>query len=209
MKRILAFAVLVFAIAFGSVATVNAQSKELKKDVKKRVKQLNKEGWTLSGSTQTLDYALLKYRTYLEEDQDNRIEIVGVSVGKNPKIGRDNAVAAGISNYAARAKAQVVGKMKSLMSANASNEAIEEVDRFGAAYENGVNTKLSGLVKQHFVLVRTLENGTKEFNVFMSLDESKAKAAREQAAQEAKQKAELKSLSEEVEEFIGEPVPEN
>ncbi len=206
MKRIIAFAVLVFAIVFGGVATVNAQSKELKKDVKKRVKQLKKEGWTLSGSTQTLDYALLKYRTYLEEDTENRVEIVGIALGKNPKVGRDNAVISGISNYAARAKAQVVGKLKSLASSNASDEDVQEIDRFGAAYETGVNAKLSGLVKQHFVLVRTLDNGSKEFNVFMSLDEKKAKEAREKAALEAKQKAELKDLSSQVEEFIGEPV---
>lgn len=51
-----------------------------------------------------------------------------------------------------------------------------------------------------------MENGSKEFNVFMSIDESKAKKAREEAALEAKKKSALGDLSQQVEEFIGEPV---
>ena len=47
MKRSFAFFALVCAILFGCVATAGAQSKALKKDVKKRVKELKKEGWNL------------------------------------------------------------------------------------------------------------------------------------------------------------------
>ena len=47
----------------------------------------------------------------------------------------------------------------------------------------------------------------KEFQVYMTLDETAAKKAREEAAREAKKKAALDDLSEQVEEFIGEPVP--
>ena len=45
MKRSFAFFALVCAILFGCTATAGAQSKALKKDVKKRVKELTKEGW--------------------------------------------------------------------------------------------------------------------------------------------------------------------
>lgn len=81
-----------------------------------------------------------------------------------------------------------------------------EIDKFGAAYESGVNTKISGLVKVHFMLVRE-KGGVKEFQVYMTLDETAAKKAREEAAREAKKKAALDDLSNQVEEFIGEPVP--
>lgn len=199
------YVMLVFAVLFGAVASVGAQSKELKKDVKKRVKELKKEGWKMQASTSTLDYAMLKYRTYMEEDEENRIALTGIAIGKNVKIGREAAIMNGISSYAGRAKAQVVGKMKSLMSSDASSTE-DEIDKFGAAYESGVNARIGGLVKQHFVLVRDLENGNKEFNVFMSIDEAKAKKAREEAALEAKKKAALGDLSQQVEEFIGEPV---
>lgn len=206
MKRRFMYLMLVLAVLFGGVASVSAQSKALEKDVKKRVKELKKEGWKLQASTTTLDYAMLKYRTYLEEDEENRIPLTGIAEGKNLKIGRENAIMNGITSYAGRAKAQVVGKMKSLMSSDAAAASEEEIDKFGAAYEAGVNTKISGLVKQHFVLIRDMDNGKKEFNVFMSIDETQAKKAREEAALEAKKKTALGDLSEQVKDFIGEPV---
>ena len=105
MKRSFAFFALVCAILFGCVATAGAQSKALKKDVKKRVKELKKEGWKPLASSSTLEYAFSKYRTYLEEDSENRIELVGIAIGKNVKIGRENAIMNGITSYASRAKA--------------------------------------------------------------------------------------------------------
>lgn len=208
MKKSFMYLMLVFAVLLGGVATVSAQSKALTKDVKKRVKELKKEGWTLQASASTMDYAMLKYRTYMEEDEENRIAITGLATAKNIKIGRESAIMNGITSYAGRAKAQVIGKMKSVLSGDESSGSSQEIDKFGAAYEAGVNAKLGGLVKQHFVLVRERNDGTKEFNVFMSLDEAKAKKAREEAAVEAAKKAALGTLSEQVKEFIGEPVPE-
>ena len=208
MKRSFAFFALVCAILFGCVATVDAQSKPLKKDVKKRVKELKKEGWKPLASSSTLEYAFSKYRTYLEEDPENRIEMVGIAIGKNVKIGRENAIMNGITSYASRAKAQVVGKMKSLLSSSATDAPEEEIDKFGAAYQAAVNTKIAGLVKQHLVLVKENKDGSKEFNVYMSIDEAQAKKAREAAALEAKKNAALGDLSQKVEEFIGEPVEE-
>ena len=205
MKKSFMYLMLVFAVLFGAVASVSAQSKALEKDVKKRVKELKKEGWKMQASTSTLDYALLKYRMYMEEDEENRIALTGIATGKNVKIGRENAIMSAITNYAVRAKAQVVAKMKGIMSSDASLTG-EEIDKFGAAYESAVNAKIGGLVKQHFVLVKENKDGTKEFNVFLSLDESAAKKAREEAALEAKRQAALSDLSEQVEEFIGEPV---
>lgn len=208
MKRSFAFFALVCAILFGCVATVDAQSKALKKDVKKRVKELKKEGWKPLASSSTLEYAFSKYRTYLEEDPENRIEMVGIAIGKNVKIGRENAIMNGITSYASRAKAQVVGKMKSLLSSSATDAPEEEIDKFGAAYQAAVNTKIAGLVKQHLVLVKENKDGSKEFNVYMSIDEAQAKKVREAAALEAKKNAALGDLSQKVEEFIGEPVEE-
>lgn len=197
---------LIVAMLFGTSALVSAQTKELKKDIKRTVKEWKKEGWTMLASSTTMEYALTKYRTYLEADEDNRIEITGVAMSSNPKIGRESAVMNGITNYASRAKAQVVGKMKSVMSSDQSTLSEDEIDKFGAAYEVGVNTKLSGMVKIHFVTVRE-KNGKKEFQAFMSIDETVARKAREAAAREAKQKAALDNLSEQVTDFIGQPVP--
>lgn len=212
MKKLIVIITALLLCIAGNAETASAQQltkqqeKALQKDVKKRVKELKKAGWEPLASTQTLDYALLKYRTYIESDEENRIPITGIAIGRNNKIGRENAIHSGVTSYAGRAKAQVVGKMKSVLSSDANNSSQEEIDRFGAAYESGVNTRISGLVKEHFVLVRTAKDGSKEYNVFMSIDENAARKAREEAARSAKEKTSLGDLSEMVDEFIGEPV---
>lgn len=208
MKQRIFNLLLLAAMILGGSAMAMAQSKALQKDIKNRVKEWKKEGWTMLASPSTMSYSLTKYRMYLEEDEENRIGITGIAVGQNPKIGRDNATMNAISNYASRAKANVVGKMKSLNSDIENGASSEEIDKFAAAYEMAVNTKIAGLVKEHFTIVRE-KNGKKEFQVFLSIDETKAKKAREAAAREAKQRANVENLSKEVEDFIGEPVKED
>lgn len=205
MKQRIFNVLLAIALIFCGSSVAFAQSKLLKKDIKKTCKEWKKAGWSLLATASTMEYALTKYRTYVEADEENHIVLTGIAVGKNPKIGRENAMMNGITSYASRAKAQVVGKMKSIMSSDAEGMSEEEIDKFGAAYEMGVNTKIAGLIKQHFVLVRE-KGGSKEFQVYMTIDETAAKKAREAAAKEAKKKAALNDLSTQVEEFIGEPV---
>lgn len=183
-----------------------SQQKAVEKDVKKTVKDLTKKGWEPLAATSTLEYSLTKYRTYIEANEDDVIPITGIAVGKNNKIGRNNATFAGISNYASRAAAQVTGKLKSVASSDNNNISAEEIDKFGEAYEAAVNAKISSLVKEHFAIVRSLPDGTKEYNVFMSVDVAKAKQAREEAQRLAKEQTQLDTISEMAKEFIGEPV---
>ena len=206
MKRSLfSYVVVAMALLFGCVASAGAQTKEAKKDAKKRVKELKKEGWKLMTSTYSMEYVILEYNSYMAEDPENRIALTGIAIGQNPKVGRDNATMNAVTNYAGRAASQVVGKMKSIAQSTAS-EVSDEIDKFGEAYEIGVNTKITGIVKQHFILYRDLGDGTYEYNVYLSIDESQARQLREEAAQQAAEQAKLKSLSQEVEDFIGQPV---
>lgn len=211
MKKIIAIFATFMMLISGGMGTIEAQqlTKSQEKAIQKDAKKLKKAGWEPLASSQTMEYALIKYRTYIETDEENRIPITGIALGQNNKIGRDNATHAGIANYAARAKAQIVGKLKSVASSDANKTSQEEIDRFGEAYESAVNTSIGSLAKEHFTLVRIpkkKEGDTKEYNVFMSIDETAARKAREEAAREAQQQASLGSLSEMVEEFIGEPV---
>ena len=168
MKRSFAFFALVCAILFGCAATAGAQSKALKKDVKKRVKELTKEGWKPLASSSTLEYAFSKYRTYLEEDPENRIELVGIAIGKNVKIGRENAIMNGITSYASRAKAQVVGKMKGLMSSEASSTPEEEIDKLNETLQEE-NIDPVNNVKQVTISL-TLKAGTSEVKSYNNID---------------------------------------
>ena len=215
MKKIIAIFATFMMLISGGMGTIEAQQltksqeKAIQKDAKKRAKELKKAGWEPLASSQTMEYALIKYRTYIETDEENRIPITGIALGQNNKIGRDNATHAGIANYAARAKAQIVGKLKSVASSDANKTSQEEIDRFGEAYESAVNTSIGSLATEHFTLVRIpkkKEGDTKEYNVFMPIDETAARKDREEAAREAQPHASLGSLSEMVEEFIGEPV---
>ena len=186
-------------------ALTTKEQKELRKQVKNRAKELKKEGWEMVAGIRTLEDALYDYRVYLAEDTENRSELTGVAIGHNPKIGRDNARANALNSYASKAKAQVVGKLKSIAESESALDAEKEIDKFGEAYEQAVNAQISGCIKEHFTLVRT--NGTsKEFNIFMSVDEQKAKKAREEAAKAAQQQTQLGNLFKEVTEFIGESV---
>ena len=75
MKQRFLDLLLILAVLFGASAAVNAQSKELEKNVKKTVKEWKKAGWSMLASSTTMEYALLKYRTYIEADEDNHDEI--------------------------------------------------------------------------------------------------------------------------------------
>ncbi len=215
MKKIIAIFATFMMLISGGMGTIEAQQltksqeKAIQKDAKKRAKELKKAGWEPLASTQTMEYALIKYRTYIESDEENRIPITGIALGQNNKIGRDNATHAGIANYAARAKAQIVGKLKSVASSDANKTSQEENDRVGGADVSSDTASISALAKEHFTLVRIpkkKEGNVKEYNVFLSIDETAARKAREEAAREAQQQASLGSLSEMVQEFIGEPV---
>jgi len=96
MKQRIFNVLLAIALVFCGTSVAFAQSKALAKDVKKTCKEWKKAGWSLYATASTMEYALTKYRTYVEADPDNHLVITGLAVGKNPKIGRDNAMMNGI-----------------------------------------------------------------------------------------------------------------
>lgn len=203
-KFIVMLLVAVFTLG---TSTATAQTKALLKDVKKTVKQKTKQGWEMLNASSTMEYAFTKYRTYMEEDEDNRIALDGIAIGKNPKIGRDNAVNNAITNYAVRVAANVVGKVKSI--ASSSNDGagnVDEIDKFGQAFQSSVNTKIGGLVKSHFVLRKQNPDGTYEYNAFLSIDRKAAADAAREAAKTALENFKLQSLSDQVNDFIGDAV---
>lgn len=205
MKHLL-LNILLALTAFACFPTLNmAQSKALEKEVKKTCKKWRKEGWTMIDMRSTMEYALMKYRMYVDEDEDNRIAITGIAIGRNTKIGRDHAILNGLSNYATRAKAQIVGNMKSIMATDGAGDGSEEIDKFAAAYESSFNARIASLVKEHFALTRD-KDGKKEFIVYMTIDEAAANKARHAAAEEAKNKANLGNLAEHLDEITNKPV---
>lgn len=204
MKNLLRILCIVCLTILGINQVTFAQSKALIKDSKKEAKQLQKDGWKMLTGSGTLEYANLKFRTLCEEN-DEIIALFGLAEGSNVKIGTQNATFAALTDYASKASSQVIGKMKGLSMANNSESQIDETDKFGAAYEIAVKKRIQGLVKTHFVLVQSA-NGRKMFRAYLSIDESKARKAREKAAEDARVSAGMKQLTDDVKEFIGESV---
>lgn len=87
-------------IAAQTATLSKSQTKAVEKDSKKRCKELKKAGWEPLASTSTMEYAMIKYRTYIESDEENRIPITGIAIGRSNKIGRENAIHSGIASYA-------------------------------------------------------------------------------------------------------------
>ena len=201
MKKYLIL-LLAAAMSFG---TVSAQSaKEIKKNSKKVAKQKQKEGWEAVNNTLTLDLLYNKYNTTLLEDEENRIAIIGNAMGtSNVKVGKMNAVNAGITEYTTRVAANVTGKLKTIVSSDATSGVdVQEIDKFCAAFESKVKQKLNGLVKTTFT-IRKKDANNYRYEVYMWID--RTAAAREAAiiAKETMDAYKMQSLSDQVEDFIG------
>lgn len=84
MKRSFAFFALVCAILFGCAATAGAQSKALKR-MSRKGERVDQRGMEAIGKFFYAGVCFSKYRTYLEEDPENRIELIGIAIGKNVK----------------------------------------------------------------------------------------------------------------------------
>lgn len=181
--------------------------KKIEKEAKNKAKEFKKNKWELVASSSTMETELAKYFTYLEEDPENREEIVGIAEGQSPNIARDKARMNALTSYASRAAADVVGKMKSMGSIDGLSGESEEVDRFGQAYEIAVNRHMPEAIREWFMIRQPLANGKGyTYNLFITMDEKAARKARKEAADEARRKANFQDLSTQVDEFIGQPV---
>lgn len=183
---------LVFALAM-IIATPSSYAqqltdKEIKKEVKKKSKQLKKEGWTIYSSPYTLETALTAY--YQELQKDGAQHMVGVAssfVSKN--VGKQAALNSAINEYARQAQSFVRGRVVSDMFNNATDAVPEEFDKFYAAYESMVVKEIKGELKPSFSLIRSkgMRDGKEVFEMqtYFVLNENEASKARIRAMENA------------------------
>ena len=128
MKKILILLIAMLAM----VPTVsNAQSKALnkalKKEYKAKMKELNKEGWKLFGSTRTLEVALLSHYDKLNNLGENGTEIMGyatVSSTSHKNLLKQTAIANACNTYARNCGSHVKG-LKELIESELTGVDIE------------------------------------------------------------------------------------
>lgn len=203
---------LLFALAMIiATPTVYAQQmteKEIKREVKKKAKELKKEGWTIYSSPYTLETALTAY--YQELQKDGAQHMVGVAsafVSKN--VGKQAALNSAINEYARQAQSFVRGRVVSDMFNNATDAVPEEFDKFYAAYESMVVKEIKGELKPSFSLIRSkgMQDGKEVFEMqtFFVLNENEASKARIRAMENALKESTLaEEYASRVADFISE-----
>jgi hypothetical protein len=176
--------------------------KELDNEYKKKIKQYKQEGWKLSGSSRTIEVALLEH--YKQKASDQNKEFSGeVSQCQSINVCKQFALSNAQNRYAVLAGGNVKGHMASLVRADADNPEIE-VDKFIAAYENNVKKAMGGVLTESFSLVK--DNGTsKEYVTFFILNEEKAVLARKKAMEQSLIETKLTLIeAEEISKFVEE-----
>lgn len=197
MKKTIQF-LLVIGMLF-ACPVVNAQSramnKALKKEYKMKKKEFEKEGWTIYGTSRSIDVALLKHFEKLNENE-NAHEIVGVATAfKSKNIGKQVAMNNACNLYAREAGSHVKGRVVSDM-ANNADDVSAEFDHFYAAYEALVEKEIKGEMIESFTVIRETGKDKKtkapiyEMQIFYVVDEDAASAARIRAFENALRESE-------------------
>lgn len=212
MKKTIQF-LLVIGMLF-ACPVVNAQNrvmnKALKKEYKLKKKEFKKEGWTIYGTSRSIDVALLKHYEKLNENE-NAHEIVGVATAfKSKNIGKQVAMNNACNLYARQAGSHVKGRVVSDM-ANNADDVSAEFDHFYAAYEALVEKEIKGEMIESFTVIRETGKDKKtkapiyEMQIFYIVDEDAAAAARIRAFENAmRESAAAQKHAEMVSKFINE-----
>lgn len=161
--------------------------KERTNQYKDKIKEYQKEGWKLSGSSRSIEVALLEHYEKLAEEGNK--EFVGeVSQCRSINVCKQYAISNAQNSYASLASANVKGRVVSMLDGNAVTG--EEIDRFIAGYEKKVASDVGGALTESYAIVK--DNGnSKEYKVFFILNEEKARTMRAKAMERSLREIEL------------------
>lgn len=211
MKKIL---VAILVLSFLAVPAMNAQSRQLKKQLKKeyklKIKKYSKEDWEVFGTSRTLEVALLMHYDKLNDGEKREIVVHTTSTNKN--IGKEKLLANACSQYAQSMGSNVKRRIVSDMGSKISPEELAEFEAFYSAYENNVAAEIKGELYNTFCLYREIKlNGTQafEFEGYFIVDLEAASLARIRAFENAaRESAAAQKYAEQVSEFIKEGMVE-
>jgi hypothetical protein len=177
--------------------------REKSQAVDKRLAELKQEGWKLSGSSTTFEVALLEHTIKLEDSKN--VQWLGmVSNCKSINVCRQVAINNAITSYASMARSIAKGRIDQELRANA-NVAQEEIDLVVGGYERLVLKEVEGLFTESFALVKDNQNGTKEYQMYFTINEDKATSARKRAMEQSLKETKI-SLEEarQISDFVNE-----
>ena len=164
-------------------ATAQELSKSGKKALKAKVKEFNKEGWKIFGSTSTLDYALERHMIKMQSE--DAIEVPGIASSfKSKNVGKQMALNSAMTNYASMMDSEIKGKVVSDMQGDGEFSETE-FEKFYAAFKRSVQTTIKDELKESFSIIRDKGNGTSEMQTFFIVDKKAASQTRVRALEQA------------------------
>ena len=182
MKKIIMFLMAAFMLSVVP-ATAQELSKSGKKALKAKVKEFNKEGWKIFGSTSTLDYALERHMIKMQSE--DAIEVPGIASSfKSKNVGKQMALNSSMTNYASMMDSEIKGKVVSDMQGDGEFSETE-FEKFYAAFKRSVQTTIKDELKESFSIIRDKGNGTSEMQTFFIVDKKAASQARVRALEQA------------------------
>ena len=182
MKKIIMFLMAAFMLSVVP-ATAQELSKSGKKALKAKVKEFNKEGWKIFGSTSTLDYALERHMIKMQSE--DAIEVPGIASSfKSKNVGKQMALNSAMTNYASMMDSEIKGKVVSDMQGDGEFSETE-FEKFYAAFKRSVETTIKDELKESFSIIRDKGNGTSEMQTFFIVDKKAASQARVRALEQA------------------------
>lgn len=209
MKRI--FSILFAALICISYSTVEASSyskqleKQRKKEYKAKIKKLTKEGWSIFGSSHTLEVALLTH--YDKLCVEGVHEQVGTSVSSMKNIGTAKLLQDASEKYATQMGQEVHGLTVTEHGSEMTEEDLMEMDQFLQGFESKVQAEINGEMKPSYIIYRETKTpsgkAAYEFEGYFIVDQEAASKARIKAykAMMAEQAA-MHALSEKTQEWI-------
>lgn len=181
--------------------------KELKKEYKSKMKEYKKEKWKLFGSSRTLEVVLLQHYDKLNTLGEDAHEVVGVaSRFKSKNVGHQQAINNACITYAQQAGSNLKGRVVSDMAAN-GDDTSAEFDHFYAAYERLVEKEIKGELVESYSIIRNIDSraGEYEMQTYFIVNESAATRARIRAMENALKESEAaQHYAQKVSDFVKE-----
>ena len=201
-------ALLMFVFVLFATPMVNAQSKQLQKQLNKeyklKMKEYAKGDWKVFGTSRTLEVALLLHYEKLADDGVKEITTQTISTNKN--LAKDKLMMNACTKYAQEMGSNIKGRINGDMASRLTPEELDEFEQFYAAYENNVTAEIKGELHNTFCIYREIKhNGVPayEFEAYFIVDIDEASAARVRAFENAaKESAVAQKYAEKVSEFI-------
>lgn len=156
--------------------------KQVQSESKKRAKQLEKDGYAIMGTT-TLETALIKHNTLVAEGATPQM---GYGRSKSKNTGRQMCLSSAMNEYVSREMSQIKGRTVNDAFGNEVDTANdEEFARFYSAFERLSQGEIQGELQESFTVIKTLPDGSYDFQMYLTVDEDRASKARMRAMRNA------------------------